>query len=105
MRLLTVAAPARRGGSDIRTVQEPLGHTDVSTKMIDTHVLNRGRHGFRRRVDRIDPFPEPGAPSTETVYTLRDDLDNYAPDEAGAPPQLAPTRDPRPPVAPATMAL
>jgi site-specific recombinase XerD len=40
-------------GYNIRTVQELLGHKDVRTTMIYTHVLNRGALGVKSPADRL----------------------------------------------------
>jgi site-specific recombinase XerD len=46
-----LATPRPGDGYDIRTVQELLGHADVETTIVYTHVLNKGGRGVESPLD------------------------------------------------------
>lgn len=51
-------------GQDIRTVQDLLGHKDVKTTMIYTHVLKRGPFAVRSPLDYpLKPVPSTSSPN------------------------------------------
>lgn len=55
---MTTVTRLLAGGYETCAVQQLLGHSDVRTTMIYTHVLNRGGRGVRSPADGLVPRPD-----------------------------------------------